>query len=155
MEFEHTFDIARPREELWEVLMDAAEVAACIDGVRELRVLDPDHFEGTVEVRMGPVRLAFAGTVTVTARDRGTWTAALLAAARDAKAGGGFNAELTMRLAAPAPEASTVHLHLSTSLTGKLGQMGRPLVRKRVQGMLEDFATALTARETSAGGGHD
>jgi carbon monoxide dehydrogenase subunit G len=143
--FEHTFDVPAPRESLWETLMDVEQVTSCIEGVRELEVIDDDHFSGTLGVKMGPVRLSFAGQVTVTSRDRENWRAALLAKANDRKAGGGFSAELVMRLEALGADETRLHITMDTSLTGRIGQMGRPLIKKRVATMLQDFAAALSA----------
>lgn len=126
--------------------MDVEQVTACIDGVRDLEVKDADHFEGTLGVKMGPVRLSFAGTVTVTARDRERWTAGLLAVAKDPKAGGGFSADLSLHLEAISAAVTLLQIRLSTSLTGRIGQLGRPLIKQRVERMLKDFATALSAR---------
>ncbi|MCB1742785.1 MAG: SRPBCC family protein [Gammaproteobacteria bacterium] len=147
MEFKHSFDIPADRDTLWDILMDVHQVAACIDGVESLQVVDPDHFEGRLGVKMGPVRLAFNGTVEVIRRDRDNWSAAFVASANDRKAGGGFTAELAMQLdtTATAERTSNLDVTLSTSLTGRIGQLGRPLIKKRVETMLQDFASALTA----------
>ena len=146
MEFTHSYDIAMAREALWDILMDVHQVAACIDGLQDLTVLDDDHFEGRLAVKMGPMRLSFAGAIEVTTRDQANWTAALLASAKDRKAGGGFNTELRMQIDAADSQRSTLNIELSTSLTGRIGQLGRPMIKKRVQTMLNDFATALNER---------
>ena len=123
--------------------MDVHQVAECIDGLQDLKVLDDDHFEGRLAVKMGPMRLSFAGTIEVTTRDKANWTAALLASAKDRKAGGGFNTELRMQIDEADAQLSTLNIELSTSLTGRIGQLGRPMIKKRVQTMLNDFAAAL------------
>lgn len=146
MEFTHNYDIAMAREALWDILMDVHQVAACIDGLHDLEVLDDDHFEGRLAVKMGPMRLSFAGAIEVTTRDQVNWTAALLASAKDRKAGGGFNTELRMQIDDADARRSTLNIELSTSLTGRIGQLGRPMIKKRVQTMLNDFAAALNER---------
>ena len=146
MEFTHSYDIAMVREALWDILMDVHQVAACIDGLQDLEVLDADHFEGRLAVKMGPMRLLFSGAIEVITRDQAYWTAALLASAKDRKAGGGFNTELRMQIENTDAQRSTLNIELSTSLTGRIGQLGRPLIKKRVQTMLNDFAAALNER---------
>ena len=146
MEFTHSYDIAMDRAALWDILMDVHQVAACIDGLQDLEVLDADHFEGRLGVKMGPMRLSFARAIEVTTRDQASWTAALLASAKDRKAGGGFNTELRMQIDEADAQRSTLNIDLSTSLTGRIGQLGRPMIKKRVQTMLDDFAAALNAR---------
>ena len=146
MNFEHTFTVPVTRDKLWDTLMDVNQVASCIDGIEELQIIDLDNFEGRLGVKMGPVRLSFSGTVQVILRDRQSWQAAFSARANDRKAGGGFNAELSMQLAELAPQSTELRLKLTTSLTGRIGQLGRPLIKKRVQTMLDDFASALVER---------
>jgi len=148
MEFTHSYDIAMAREALWDILMDVHQVAACIDGLQDLEVLDDDHFEGRLAVKMGPMRLSFAGAIEVTTRDQTNWTAALLASAKDRRAGGGFNTELRMQIDEADAQRSALNIDLSTSLTGRIGQLGRPMIKKRVQTMLDDFAAALNERAT-------
>ncbi|MFT5173711.1 MAG: carbon monoxide dehydrogenase subunit G [Gammaproteobacteria bacterium] len=146
MEFAQAYDVAMSREALWDTLMDVHQVAACLDGVQDIEIKDADHFEGRLAVKMGPMRLSFLGTITVTTRDQQNWTAAFVASAKDRKAGGGFDTELRMQLDAPSALHSTMNLTLATSLTGRIGQLGRPLIKKRVHTMLDDFAAALNAR---------
>ena len=146
MEFEQSFELPVAREAVWEFVMDVHRVAQCIEGVERLEVKSDDEFEGTLAVKMGPVKLAFEGTVTVTFRDREQWSAGLLAAARDRKAGGGFAAELSLTLVELQSELTRVDVGLSTSLTGRMGQLGRPLIKKRVEKMLADFGNTVLER---------
>lgn len=145
MDFEREYAIAAPRETLWDMLMDVERVTACIDGVQDLEVVDDDNFQGVLGVKMGPVKLKFGGTVSVTSRDRDNWRAALRILANDRKAGGGFVSDLAMELV-PDGEVCTLVIKLTTSLSGRMGQMGRPLIQKRVASMLDDFAQAVAVQ---------
>ena len=151
MEFAQRFEVPLAREAVWDIVMDVHRVTQCIDGVERLEIKSPDAFEGTLAVKMGPVRLAFEGTVTVTSRARDQWSASLMAAAKDRKAGGGFTAELTIELVELGPDLTGLDLRLSTSLTGRIGQLGRPLIKKRVERILENFGTTLLEREVGNG----
>ena len=145
MEFEHTYDIDAPPESLWRVLMNVHQVAACLDGVDELTVLDGDTYRGTLSVKMGPVRFKFAGEVAVIERDGEAWTGVLQASANDAKSHGGFRASLTMQLAERG-DGCTLRLTLETAFLGRLGQLGRPLIRKKIATMMDNFAHSLSER---------
>ena len=96
MKFEQRFNIDLDRDNLWELLMDVHKVGACLRGVEDLAVIEPDKYKGKILVGMGPVKLQFDGQVNVTLRDKEHWTAILEASANDAKAGGGFKASLQM-----------------------------------------------------------
>jgi len=147
VEFEQSIEAPLSRDAVWELVMDVHRVTSYIEGVEQLNVKTPDEFEGVLAIKLGPVRLSFEGTVTVTSRARESWSASLVAAGKDRRAGGGFNAGLTIGLVELGPKLTRIDLTLSTSLTGRMGQLGRPLIKKRVEKMLEDFGKKLCQHE--------
>ena len=165
--------------------MDVRQVAQCLQGVEDLVLVDDDTFQGTLRVKMGPASFAFGGEVRVVRRDRETLTATLSAQALDRGAGGGFKCELTMRIlqetaalaaqgrlprnqggeppdqvesARAAAGHSQLTIALTTDFLGRLGQLGRPLIKRKITTMLSDFAGQVQARcaalpvVTAAGG---
>lgn len=151
MQFKHRYTIALPRAPLWEVLMDVHKVAGCLTGVEALTVLSDDLYEGTLSVKMGPVNLKFEGEVSVTQRDTENWTGVLEASAKDAKAGGGFKAALRMQLIEQAPAGSELDITLDTTFLGRLGELGRPLIKKKINTMMDDFIDALNRQFVTEG----
>lgn len=145
VEFQRSYDIDVPPDLLWPVVMDVHEVAACLDGVDELTVIDDDTYRGTLSVKMGPARFRFAGNVVVTERDSEAWKGVLQATASDSKSGGGFRASMTMQLDERGA-GSTLGLTLETSFLGRIGQLGRPLIRKKITNMMDRFAQSLSER---------
>ncbi|MEE9255440.1 MAG: SRPBCC domain-containing protein [Pseudomonadales bacterium] len=148
MKFAHTSVIALDRDSLWEFLMDVTNVAECMFGVREFRQLGENRYEGVLKVRMGPVNLNFNGIVTVAHRDRKNWRGELVAHAKDKKVGGGFSARLMMILEEEHAGATRLSIELESTVLGKIGEFGQPIVRRRVERMLDDFSTELKARLT-------
>ena len=146
MKFGHASLIALDRASLWEFLMDVSNVAECMSGVSGLRKLAEDRYEGVLNVRMGPVNLNFEGIVTVAYRDRENWRGELLAEAKDKKAGGGFSAHLRMVLEEENVNSTRLAIELESTVLGKIGEFGQPIVRRRVERMLDDFSKALKAR---------
>lgn len=143
MDIEATYPIAMPAAELWPILMDVHEVAACLEGVEELDVVEEDRYRGRLGVKMGPVRLRFEGDVEVTSRDHDNRVGMLEASAKDAKAGGGFKATLEMRLSEIDPTNSKLAIRLETTFLGRIGQLGRPLIKKKISTMMNDFINTL------------
>ena len=146
MEFEETFQLQAAASSVWELLMDVHQVAACMDGAEDVAVVAEDHYTGALLVRMGPVKLRFKGDVRVTARDAETLTGVLEAQARDARMGGGFKASLTMVLAEIEPAKTRLSIRLQTTFLGRIGELGRPLIKKKVSVMLADFARKVGER---------
>ena len=152
MQFEAQYTIRLPHETLWEVLMDVHKVAECIEGVSALEVIEPDHYAGSLTVKMGPVKFTFEGVVNVTLRDRENWRGVLEATAKDPKAGGGFKANLTMVLIEQGATSTQLDINLETTFLGRIGELGRPLIKKKIANMMTDFVNTLDARHVTGQG---
>ena len=63
------FEVAAPLEKVWQFFGNIPQVAACLPGAELTEDLGDDTYKGKVAVRMGPVRLQFAGTAEITERD--------------------------------------------------------------------------------------
>lgn len=155
MEFKQQYAVALDSDTLWTTLMDVHKVAACLDGVERLDVLNDDRYEGTLAVKMGPVRLKFNGEVNVTLRDGQNRIGILEANARDAKAGGGFKAQLHMQLSNTENRDTQLDITLNTTFLGRLGELGRPLIKKKINAMLDDFVDALNRQYVTEESGNE
>lgn len=144
MEFKHEYAIALDQDSLWSMLMDVHKVAECLDGVERLEVVDDDSYAGTLAVRMGPVRLRFDGQVNVTLRDEERRIGVLEANARDTKAGGGFKAELQMQLDDSDNDDTRLEITLNATILGRIGELGRPLIKKKINAMMDEFVARLS-----------
>jgi carbon monoxide dehydrogenase subunit G len=146
MQFTQTCTINASREAVWDFLMNMDNVAHCLDGVQEFTPLDADTYEGTLRVKVGPVALSFQGTVRVEDRDREQWRGVVRAEAKDRRVGGGVRAQMQMHLVEKSPLETEMHVALEAHVLGKIGEFGQPLIRKKTEAMLEDFATQVSQR---------
>src|SRR5260370_7483599 len=69
MLIKNEFQVAAPVDKVWQFFGDIPQVAACMPGTELTDDLGGDKYEGRVAVRMGPVRLQFAGKADITERD--------------------------------------------------------------------------------------
>ena len=60
MKLEGTIDIAAPPTAVWAVIIDPTDLAACVPGVRDVRQVDANTFDGTVRASIGPLDGDFA-----------------------------------------------------------------------------------------------
>ena len=65
MEIENEFDVPAPIDHVWTCLLDVERVAPCMPDAGLDRVIDDHTWKGKVNMKLGPVSLAFAGTVTM------------------------------------------------------------------------------------------
>jgi len=63
IEGEHVFK--GPREAVWEMFRDPEVLASAMPGTQALNKIDDQHYEGTMNIRIGPVSGTFAGTLAV------------------------------------------------------------------------------------------
>ncbi|HVP21505.1 MAG TPA: carbon monoxide dehydrogenase subunit G [Anaerolineaceae bacterium] len=63
IEGEHTFN--GPRNEVWEMIRDPEILASALPGTQKLNKLSDTDYEGTMNVRVGPVSGSFSGKLVV------------------------------------------------------------------------------------------
>ncbi|MBI3326007.1 MAG: hypothetical protein HYZ81_04790 [Nitrospinae bacterium] len=140
MTFTQTCTITASRGVLWEFLTNIENVAHCLPGVEGLTRLDDDTYEGTLRVKVGPIALSLQGRLYVEAYDRGQWHGAMRAEAKDRKLGGGVRARLSMDLVETGPAETEMRVTLEAHVLGKIGEFGQPIMRKKADAMLQEFA---------------
>jgi len=145
MKLDHHITVDAPRADVWALLMDLPRAARCVPGTRDL-VPDGDGVRGTLEVRLGPVKLALAGTVAIESRDEAAGTARLRADAADQRVGGAVRALLELEITGERP----VELHVRTdvAILGRIGELGQPLIARQADKVISAFAECLRAAVT-------
>jgi len=131
--------IAAAREPLWDFLMDVPKVAQSLPGVEKVEQLDPDTYQGTLKIRVGPISINLQGKIIVEQRDRDNWRATLRADASDRMAAGAVKAKTTMELKELSPTETEMSVDTDVSIMGKIGEFGQPIIRKKADAMLKEF----------------
>ena len=132
------------RERLWEFLMDVPRVARCVPGVESVEAVDERSYKGRFGVRIGPIRLSLDGTMAVEEQDATAWRARMRADASDRRLGGGIRARMSLTLT-PADRGTRLIIETDLAVLGKIGEFGQPVIRKKADGVLEEFARNLEA----------
>lgn len=147
MEFENAFTVPLPPAEAWKVLLDIPRIAPCLPGAELTEVVDAKTYKGKVSVRLGPVALTFAGTVTFEDVDDTGHRARVKAHGTDAKGRGGANAVTEFHLE-PVPEGSNVLVKTNLNLSGAVAQYGRGvgMIKDTAQHLIGQFADCLKAQ---------
>ena len=140
MKLEHAVSIDAPRARVWAALMDLPVAARCVPGTRDIAA-DGDLVRGTLEVRVGPVKLSLAGTVTIEQRDDTAGTARVRADAADPRIGGAVRAFVDVAVSGDAPTQLTVSSDVT--ILGRIGELGQPLIARQADKVLAGFAECL------------
>ena len=144
MTFSQECVIPVERERLWNFLLDVPRVARCVPGVESIEAVDECLYKGRLGVRIGPIRLSLDGTVAVEEEDPAAWRARMRADANDRRLGGGIRARMTLALT-PADHGTRLSIETDLAVLGKIGEFGQPVIRKKADALLEEFARNLRA----------
>ena len=147
MEFDNSFEEPLPVDETWKLLMDIRRIAPCLPGAELSEVIDDRTYKGKVGVRLGPVSLAFAGTVKFDEIDDAAHRAKISAQGSDAKGRGAANATATFHLE-PVTGGSKVLVHTHLTLSGAVAQYGRGvgIIQITAAQIITQFANNLKAQ---------
>ena len=88
------------------------------------------------------------GTITVEEADREAWRARMRAEANDRRLGGGIRARMSLALS-PAEVGTRVQIDTDLAVLGKIGEFGQPVIKKKADALLEEFARNLRSTLTS------
>ncbi len=139
MKFNQRAVIAVAREPLWDFLMDVPKVAQSLPGVEKVEQLDPDTYQGTLKIRVGPISINLQGKIIVEQRDRDNWRATLRADASDRMAAGAVRAKTSMELKDLSATETELLVDTDVSIMGKIGEFGQPIIRRKADAMLKEF----------------
>jgi len=136
MRIENTVEVDAPLDRVWALVNDIPRVAPCMPGAALTGVVDDQTYEGTVAVKLGPLRMAYKGKVVVEAVDEANHSARLAASGRDTKGAGTARASVETRLEPAGDSHTRLHVTSDVQLTGKVASFGRG-------GAINDVATRL------------
>jgi carbon-monoxide dehydrogenase small subunit len=132
-----SFEVPRPRGEVWALFGDIPRVTRCMPGA-EFEAQDGKELKGRMALAFGPIKAAFACTMTME-RDEADWTGVINGAGGDERGGSRAKGKVVYRLTDQAGAATRVDITMDYQLQGPLAQFGR-------SGLVKEFAALLTAQ---------
>ncbi len=136
VELLEAFRVPFARSRVWDFFADLDRVARCMPGAHLTNPPADGRAEGELNVKLGPIVSAFAGTIEVE-RDDANFSGVVRGAGRDSKSGSNARAMIRYGLK-PVDEATTqVDISVKFLLVGALAQFGR-------SGLVKDVADHLT-----------
>lgn len=148
MKFEHTITVDAPVDAVRTFFEDVPAVAECVPGVEGTTQVEPDTYEGRLRMKVGPFSFTIAGRAKVEQDADGTWR--MKGEGRDGKINAGVSAALEARLREVSATSTEVQATADLQFSGRLGELGQPLIRRKADAMLEEFTDNLQAHFRSA-----
>lgn len=143
MKFEHKVVVEATAEKVQTFLDDIQKAAKCVPGVEEVVPLEDGWYEGKVGIKFGPLGMKFGGKAKLDKDADGTWK--LHGEGRDRRIGAGVNADVVAHLTETTPGTTEVLINADFNFSGRLAEMGQPLIRKKSDAMVAEFARNLQA----------
>src|ERR1700757_1606479 len=145
MLIKNEFEVAEPVEKVWRFFDNTPQVAAGLPGAELTEDLGDDKYKGKVAVRMGPVRLQFAGTADITERDEAAKRVVVHASGADEKGRGQASMVVTATLTR-AGRGTKVGVTQDLQLSGAAAQYGRGMISDVSAVLMRDFSANMQDR---------
>jgi carbon monoxide dehydrogenase subunit G len=143
MKLQNDFLVDAPLDETWATLLDIQRVAQCLPGA----TLESDGgdgvYRGSMQVRLGPMTLAYKGTARMAEVEEDAHSATIEVKAKELKGQGTASARIRNRLEPGAGGATHVTVETDLNITGRPAQFGRGIMEDVAGKMLGDFAKRL------------
>jgi uncharacterized protein len=136
MRIENVVEVDAPIDRVWALVNDIPRVAPCMPGAALTGVVDERTYEGTVAVKLGPLRMSYKGRVVVEEVDEAGRSARLAASGKDTKGAGTARATVETRLEPLGDTRTRMSVASDVQLTGRVASFGRG-------GAINDVATRL------------
>lgn len=135
-------------DRVFTVINDVERVVPCLPGAA-LAGGSGDEYQGTVQVRVGPVKAAYRGTVRFIEVDADEHRLVLDARGTDQHGSGNASAKVTVQVR-PHEDGSVLALDTDLVIRGKVAQFGRGAIGEISQKLMEQFARNLAGLLTDA-----
>lgn len=146
------FEVAEPVAKVWEFFGDIPRVAACLPGATLTENLGDDKYGGQVAIRMGPVKLQFAGTAEIAERDEAAKRIVVNATGADQRGRGQASMVVTAALS-QAGGGTKVAVSQDLQLSGAAAQYGRGMISDVTTVLMRDFAANMANQIAAAARG--
>src|SRR5699024_1247539 len=150
MQLSNAFTIGRPPAEVFEAFLDVERIASCMPGSKLLGQSDENTYDGEVSVKVGPLSVAYSGTISMLEIDREQMSLTMRAKGREKRGAGNADAYVVAHLR---EQDGGTHVQIDTELNirGKVAQFGRGAIADVTDGIMQTFAQNVEQLLSGAG----
>jgi carbon monoxide dehydrogenase subunit G len=142
---ENEFRVGAGIDTVWRELLDMEGVASCLPGATITGTDRENVYDGTMRLKLGPMRVEYRGTATLSEVDEEHHTAVISLIAREAKGQGAAMATIRNRLE-PVDGGTRVSARTDLQITGPQAQFGRGVIEDVGKRVLGEFSQRLEQR---------
>jgi carbon monoxide dehydrogenase subunit G len=138
--------IPAPPEEVWDFMMDIPSMGRCVPGAEHVKRVDQDKYEGTINQKVGPIKVRLDGTIALVERNRESWEAVMHAYGIDNRVSSKVDANMTLALRPLGDDQTELSIRTDATLFGKLGEFGQGVAQRKANQVMAEFGKNV-ARE--------
>ena len=142
MEFDNSFTVEKPIDEVWSTMVDLERVVPCVPGATILEKTSDQAVKAEVKIKLGSMSMNYSGPAEIVEQDDSAHRAVMNARAKEAGGQGNADAKVTMQLTGTG-DGTEVALHSEINVTGKAAQMGEGVIAAVTEGMIKEFSENL------------
>lgn len=139
------FEVPASASATYALLVDLERLGACIPGGAVGPRTENGSHPASIAVKVGPMRMSYAGTVQLGETDEAARRAVLTADVREQRGQGTAKATMSMAVTA-AGSGSLVETVTDVTLTGRAAQLGQGVIEDVAEALVADMAACLAAR---------
>lgn len=144
MEMTGEYQIAAPRDRVWEALNDEATLKASIPGCETITKTSDTSFEAKVKAKVGPVSATFTGVVTLS--DLNPPESYTISGEGKGGVAGFAKGGAKVHLEELGPNETLLRYEVKAQVGGKLAQIGARLIDGTAKKLADEFFTNLAAQ---------
>ncbi len=145
LKIEERFSVSAPMKRVWRFLLDPEGIAPCLPGAELLEVEDERTFHGQMKVKVGPVTVAYKGTIELSEIDETARRIQMVGKGKEK--GGAGSAKMTMdcQLGTDDDGAVTISVNADVQLAGRIVRFGRGMIQSVSAQLFKQFAGNVQA----------
>ncbi len=145
MEFNNSFSVEKPVDQVWNTMLDLERVVPCVPDARVIEKESDKKVTAEVKIKLGSMSMTYTGPAEVVERDDSAHRAVLTARAKEAGGQGNADARIEVQLN-EAGDGTEVAIHSTVNVIGKAAQMGEGVIAGVTEAMIATFAENLAER---------
>ena len=146
MTIEGTYNIAAPRETVWQHLMSAESLAHALPGCEKLEPVSDGSFQAVLKIGIGAVKGTYHGRIELA----DVISPESYRMKVEGKGGGGFvKGEGTLKLSQDGQGGTTIHYSGEAQVGGLIASVGQRLVQATARQVVNQFFQAFSRQVLS------
>ena len=141
------FSVNAPRAAVFEAIRDPKSFISLVDGIRDLKEIDPTHYQAVFETKIAYLNFKFNVSVEVTKLEVGEIAAKIEGTPLGVV---GRLTATTSTVLTEVGDETKVAYSVDAALAGKLGSMGQPVMRSKAKDLEKVFVSRLRERFAQA-----